>query len=68
MTTSSQKRGFTLTRTYPVSPDAVFAAWTDPDQLGWFFNPGMPVDRPPEVDLRVAPGGSRWWRRPASPT
>ena len=53
------KRGFTLTRTYPVPPEAVFAAWTDPRQLGWFFNPGQPVDQEPEVDLRV--GGA--WRQ-----
>ncbi|GLQ09790.1 activator of HSP90 ATPase [Devosia yakushimensis] len=54
-----QKRGFTVTRTYPVPPQAVFAAWTEPDLLGWFFNPGMPVEQAPEVDLRV--GGA--WRQ-----
>jgi uncharacterized protein YndB with AHSA1/START domain len=54
-----QKRGFTITRTYPVPPEVVFAAWTDPKLLGWFFNPGMPVDWQPEVDLRV--GGA--WRQ-----
>jgi len=53
------KRGFTLTRTYPVPPEDVFAAWTEPDKLGWFFNPGIPVDTAPEVDLRV--GGA--WRQ-----
>lgn len=53
------KRGFTLTRTYPVPPEAVFAAWTEPDQLDWFFNPGIPVTQRPEVDLRV--GGA--WRQ-----
>ncbi|HWU19226.1 MAG TPA: SRPBCC domain-containing protein [Devosia sp.] len=54
-----QKRGFTLTRIYPVPPQAVFAAWTEPDLLGWFFNPDMPVEQAPEVDLRV--GGA--WRQ-----
>lgn len=55
-----QKRGFTITRTYPVAPEVVFAAWTDPEQLGWFFNPGQPVDQAPEVDLRV---GGAWRQR-----
>lgn len=59
MTGHHQKRGFTLTRTYPVPPWAVFAAWTQPDLLGWFFNAGMPVEQAPEVDLRV--GGA--WRQ-----
>lgn len=59
MTDHPQKRGFTLIRTYPVPPDTVFAAWTDPGLLGWFFNPGMPVEQAPEVDLRV--GGA--WRQ-----
>ena len=59
MNAPMQKRGFTLTRTYPVPPETVFAAWTDPKQLGWFFNPGMPVEAEPEVDLRV--GGA--WRQ-----
>ena len=59
MNAPMQKRGFTLTRTYPVPPDTVFAAWTDPKQLDWFFNPGMPVEQEPEVDLRV--GGA--WRQ-----
>lgn len=58
MNNPAQKRGFTVTRTYQVPPQIVFAAWTDPKQLGWFFNPGMPVEREPEVDLRV--GGA--WR------
>jgi uncharacterized protein YndB with AHSA1/START domain len=56
---TAQKRGFTLTRIYPVPPQDVFAAWTEPALLGWFFNPGMPVEQPPEVDLRV--GGA--WRQ-----
>jgi uncharacterized protein YndB with AHSA1/START domain len=55
-----QKRGLSITRTYPVAPELVFAAWTDPKQLGWFFNPGQPVDEAPEVDLRV---GGAWRQR-----
>ncbi len=42
------------------SPEAVFRAWTDPAELGWFFNDGAPrPDEPIEVDLR--PGGA--WRQ-----
>jgi uncharacterized protein YndB with AHSA1/START domain len=59
MNSASQNRRFSLTRTYPVAPQIVFDAWTKPEQLGWFFNPGQPVDHEPEVDLRV--GGA--WRQ-----
>ena len=42
------------------SPEKVFRAWTDPAELGWFFNDTMPrPDEPIEVDLR--PGGV--WRQ-----
>jgi len=41
-------------------PDRVFAAWTRPAELGWFFNERMPrPDEPVEVDLQV--GGA--WRQ-----
>ena len=50
-------RGFSLKRTFDAPPDMVFQAWTDPDYLGWFFNPGMPHDEPVSVDLRV---GGQW--------
>jgi uncharacterized protein YndB with AHSA1/START domain len=53
-------REFTLVYTLDASPDDVFRAWTDPEQLGWFYNDGQPVpDDPIEVDLRV--GGT--WRQ-----
>jgi uncharacterized protein YndB with AHSA1/START domain len=53
-------RGFTLLRTFPVSPEAVFGAWTEPQHLDWFFNPDQPTPSDPiEVDLRV--GGA--WRQ-----
>jgi uncharacterized protein YndB with AHSA1/START domain len=40
--------------------DDVFRAWTDPAELGWFFNPEQPLpDEPIELDLRV--GGV--WRQ-----
>ena len=58
MTSSTSKRGFTLTRVLDASPDEVFRAWTDPDHLGWYFNDTMPVPAEPiEVDLRT---GGQW--------
>ena len=44
------------------SPRAdVFRAWTDPDHLQWFYNPGQPIpDDPIELDLRV---GGVWRQR-----
>ena len=50
-------RGFSMRRVFAAPPDMVFQAWTDPAQLGWFFNPGMPVTAPTVVDLRV---GGQW--------
>ena len=51
-------RSFTLTRTISASRDEVWASFTDPAQLRWFFSgmeqPGEEID----VDLRV--GGA--WR------
>jgi uncharacterized protein YndB with AHSA1/START domain len=60
MTTPTKtQRGFTLTRTLDAPRDLVFQAWTDPDQMQWFFNPKMtPPGERAEVDLRV--GGA--WR------
>jgi uncharacterized protein YndB with AHSA1/START domain len=53
-------REFTLVYRLDASPEDVFRAWTDPEQLGWFYNDGQPVpDDPIEVDLRV--GGA--WRQ-----
>ena len=54
------RREFTLTWTLPAPPANVFRAWTDPDHLGWFYNPEQPAATDPiEVDLRV--GGA--WRQ-----
>ena len=51
---------FTLTWMLDASPAAVFRAWTDPAELGWFYNDTQPIpDEPIEVDLRV--GGA--WRQ-----
>jgi len=54
-------RAFTLTWTLDAPPAEVFRAWTDPGQLGWFYNDAMPVpDDPIELDLRV---GGVWRQR-----
>ena len=50
-------RGFTLKRMFDAPPDMVFQAWTDPQYLDWYFNPGMPVTEPVTLDLRV---GGEW--------
>jgi uncharacterized protein YndB with AHSA1/START domain len=51
---------FTLTWTLDASPADVFEAWTDPDQLEWFYNDQQPIPAEPiELDLRV--GGV--WRQ-----
>ena len=47
-------RSFTLTRDIEAPRDAVWASWTDPAELRWFFSgmeqPGEAID----VDLRVS--------------
>ena len=51
---------FTLTWTLDASPADVFEAWTDPDQLEWYYNDHQPIPTEPiELDLRV--GGA--WRQ-----
>jgi uncharacterized protein YndB with AHSA1/START domain len=51
---------FTLTWTLDAPPADVFQAWTDPEQLGWFYNDEQPIPAEPiELDLRV--GGA--WRQ-----
>jgi uncharacterized protein YndB with AHSA1/START domain len=50
--------GFTLTRILDAPRELVFQAWTDPEQLQWFLNPGAATpEEPIEVDLRV---GGEW--------
>jgi uncharacterized protein YndB with AHSA1/START domain len=54
------QRDFTLTWTLDAPPAEVFRAWTDPDNLGWFYNDAQPLPTEPiELDLRV--GGI--WRQ-----
>ena len=51
---------FTLDWVLDASPAEVFRAWTDPEHLGWFYNPDNPIPAEPiELDLRV--GGA--WRQ-----
>ena len=59
--TAPAQRAFTLTWTLDASPAEVFRAWTDPEHLGWFYNPNNPVpEEPIELDLRV---GGAWRQR-----
>jgi uncharacterized protein YndB with AHSA1/START domain len=60
MTSTDVARDFTLTWTLDAPAETVFGAWTDPERLGWYFNPTQPIpDEPIELDLRV--GGV--WRQ-----
>ena len=49
-----QKPSLTLTRRYPVAPEKVWRAWTDPEAIKRWYGPGPgePVSAA-EVDLRV---------------
>jgi uncharacterized protein YndB with AHSA1/START domain len=59
-TTDRIRRDFTLTWMLDAPPAHVFRAWSDPDHLGWYYNPAHPVPSDPiELDLRV--GGV--WRQ-----
>jgi len=52
---STPARGFTLRRTVAAPRDEVWAAWTDPDRLGWVAGEARGVDRGLDatIDLRV---------------
>jgi uncharacterized protein YndB with AHSA1/START domain len=55
------KSELTFTWTLDAPAAEVFRAWTDPTQLGWFYNDTMPIpDEPIELDLRV---GGAWRQR-----
>ena len=58
--TDATQREFTLTWELKAPAAQVFRAWTEPDHLGWYYNPAQPVpEEPIELDLRV--GGV--WRQ-----
>ena len=60
-TDTTPRRDFTLTWTLDAPRAQVFRAWTDPEHLGWFYNPNNPVPSEPiELDLRV---GGVWRQR-----
>ena len=42
MTSTAMKHSFTLNWVLDAPPAEVFRAWTDPDHLGWFYNPEQP--------------------------
>lgn len=50
-------RTFRLERVFEAPPDLVYAAWTRPELLDWFFNPDNRTEAPVTVDLRV---GGQW--------
>jgi uncharacterized protein YndB with AHSA1/START domain len=52
--TTQDKPGLTITRHYPVAPEKVWQAWTDPQALSRWFGPGEPnsVTRA-ELDVRA---------------
>ena len=53
-TTDSPRQDFTLTWTLDSPPADVFRAWTDPDQLDWFYNDQQPIPAEPiELDLTI---------------
>lgn len=47
----TESRTLRIVRQLAASPEAVFRAWTDPTQLGWFAH--RPPRTPTTVDLRV---------------
>jgi len=50
----AEKPSLTLTRRFPVAPEKVWRAWTDPQALKQWFGPGGPQPVAlAEVDLRV---------------
>jgi uncharacterized protein YndB with AHSA1/START domain len=59
--TNEPKRAFTLTWTLDAPRADVFRAWTDPQHLGWYYNPEQPIpDERIQLDLRV---GGVWRQR-----
>lgn len=51
---------FTVVRTFDAPPERVFAAWTEPEHLGWFFSGHGEVTEPIVADATV---GGAWRQR-----
>lgn len=63
-TAMTQRKEFTLTRTFKAPRALVWKAWTDPEQLAQWFGPAgttMPVRK---MDLRVGGTFHHCWRMP----
>lgn len=58
MTAPTDPIDIVLTRTFPVAPDVVFAAWTDPAHLAQWWGTSDHHGSAAEIDLRI--GGA--WR------
>jgi uncharacterized protein YndB with AHSA1/START domain len=57
----TESREVTFAWTLEATPAEVFRAWTDPEQLEWFYNDAQPIpDEPIELDLRI---GGIWRQR-----
>ena len=57
----TESREVTFTWSLEAIPAEVFRAWTDPDELEWFYNDHQPIpDDPIELDLQV---GGVWRQR-----
>jgi len=57
----TESREVTFTWSLEATPAEVFRAWTDPDELEWFYNDHQPIpDDPIELDLQV---GGVWRQR-----
>lgn len=53
MPTTEQPAQVSLRRVYPVGPEKVWRAWTDPQALSQWFGPGAASLTRAEIDLRV---------------
>ena len=62
MTGTALKHSFTLDWVLDAPPAEVFRAWTDPDHLGWFYNPATRcrASRSSSTFVSAGPGNSTW--------
>lgn len=54
--TAAERPQLRLQRTYPVAPEKVWRAWTDPQALSAWFGPGD-MESVTQAELDVRPGG-----------